>query len=255
MKTRRPWRVETSIAAAIVLLCLAASISGASGTPWPALLGPREALALEVSPAVGRVWIEPTLSRTINGPSAHVPLDVYVALVDTPEVTAAAARFRRIRTYDIHTLDDDSYWGDDGDGARFVARVLRREPRRRIFLSQGRLVNPLLGTITASALTVLDLEPRDGEVSPRLTAYMYIAKGGGATLARLLVPAFGFVADRKLGEGLRVTSTVAEWAVERSGGFCDWLAHEPLLPMQRDRIQAALPTCAAASRSSTPWAS
>jgi hypothetical protein len=244
-------RVETSIVAAIVLLCLA-SISGASGTPWPPLLGSREAFPPEVSTAVERVWIEPTLSRTINGPSARVPLDVYEAFVDTPEVTAAAARFRRIRTFDIHALDDDSYWGDDGDGARFVNRVLRREPRRRVLLSEGQLVNPLLGTISASALTVLDLEPQDGEVSPKLTAYMYIAKGGGATLARLLVPRFGFIADRKLGEGLRATSAVAEWAVERSGSFCDWLAHEPLQPVHRDRIQTALPTCAAASRSNTP---
>ena len=107
-------RVETSIAAAIVLLCLA-SISGASGTPWPPLLGSREAFPPEVSTAVERVWIEPTLSRTINGPSARVPLDVYVAFVDTPEVTATAARFRRIRSYEIHALDDDRYWGSDGD--------------------------------------------------------------------------------------------------------------------------------------------
>ena len=252
MKTRRPWRVETSIAAAIVLLCLAASISGAAGAPWPALLGPREAFSPDVSTAVERVWIEPTLKRTINGPSARVPLDVYEAFVDTPEVTAAAARFRRIWSYEIHAVDDDRYWGDDGDGARFVARVLRREPRRRVILSEGQHVSPFLGTIRGSALTVFDLEPQDGEVNPRLTAYMYIAKGGGATLARLLVPTFGFIADRKLGEGLRVTSMVAEWAVDRSGGFCDWLAHEPIPPVQRDRILAALPTCAAVSRSSTP---
>jgi len=41
---------------------------------------------------------------------------------------------------------------------------------------------------------------------------MYIAKGGGAALARLLAPRLGFIADRKLG-GLRATSAVAEWAV------------------------------------------
>ena len=64
-----------------------------------------------MSTAVERLWIEPTLSRRINGPSARVPLDVYVALIDTPEVTAAAARFRRIRSYEIHALDDDHYWG------------------------------------------------------------------------------------------------------------------------------------------------
>jgi hypothetical protein len=188
----------------------------------------------------------------INGPSARVPLDVYVTFVDLPEVTAAAARFRGIRSYEMHALDDDRYWGDDGDGARFVARVLRREPRRRVFLFQGQHMSPFLGTISGSALTVLDLEPQDGEIRPHLTAYVSIANRGAATLARALVPTFGFIADRKLGEGLRVTSAVAEWAVDRSGGFCDWLEHEPIPPVQRDRISAALPTCAAVSRSSTP---
>jgi len=66
-----------------------------------------------------------------------------------------------------------------------------------------------------------------------------------AALARTLIPTFGFLADRKLGEGLRVTAEVAEWAADRSGGFCEWLAHEPVPPMRRDRILAVLPWCAA----------
>jgi hypothetical protein len=245
-------RVETAITVAIVLQCLVASISRASGTSWPSLLGSREAFSPEVSAAVERVWLQPTLSRTINGPSARVPLDVYAAFVDAPEVTAAAARFRRIWSYAIHTVDDDRYWGDDGDGAQGVARVLRREPRRRVVLSEGHHTSPLLGTIRGSALTVLDLEPRDGAVKARLTAYVYIDNPRAATLARLLVSTFGFIADQKLGEGLRVTSAVAEWAVDPSGGFCDWLAHEPIPPVQRERILAALPTCAAATNTSKP---
>src|SRR5215470_16435300 len=71
------WRRGT-VAAAIVLVCLAARISGASRTPWPPLLGSREAFPPDVSTAVERVWTEPTLSRTIHGPPARVPLDVYV---------------------------------------------------------------------------------------------------------------------------------------------------------------------------------
>jgi len=216
------------------------------------LLGSREAFSPEVSTAVERLWTEPTLSRRINGPSARVPLDVYVALIDTPEVTAAAARFRRIRSYEIHALDDDHYWGDDGDGARFVAQVLRREPRRRVLLTQGQQISPVLGTISGSTLSVLDLETQEGQITLRLTAYVYIANRGAATFARVLVPMFAFIADRKFGEGLRVTAAVAEWAVDRTAGFCDWLAHEPIRPVQRDRILAAVPTCAAASNSGTP---
>jgi hypothetical protein len=243
--------VETLITASIVLACLASSASGAARTSWPSLLGSREAFSPELSAAVERVWLEPTLSRTIIAPSVRAPLDVYAAFVDTPEVTAAAARFRKIQSYEVRVLDDDRYWGDDGEGARGIVRVLRREPRRRIFLSQGEHTNPFLGTIRGSALTILDLELQDGRVNPRLTAYVSIDNRTAATLARLFVPMLGFIADRKLGEGLRVTSAVTEWAVDRSGGFCNWFAHEPLPQAQRDRILAALPTCAMASRSST----
>jgi len=56
--------------------------------------------------------------------------------------------------------------------------------------------------------------------NPKLVAYIYIDSPVAATLARALVPTFGFLADRKLGEGMRVTAEVAEWAIEPSGGFC-----------------------------------
>src|SRR5262249_10896439 len=101
---------------------------------------------------------------------------------------------------------------------------------------------------SGSALTVLDLESRRDTVDPRLTAYVHIDDRVAATLARLLVPTLGFIADRKLGEGLRLTTAVAEWAVDRSGGFCDWLAREAVPPVQRDRVLVALPTCAAGLR-------
>jgi len=198
-----------------------------------------------VSAAVERVWIEPTLSRTVNGRSARVPFDVYIAFVDTPEVTAAAARFRKLGSYEIQALDDDRYRANDGDGARGIAQVLRREPRRLVLLSQGEHTGPILGTISGSALTILDFEPREGVVNPRLTAYVYIDNRVAAALARVLIATFGSLADRKLGEGLRVTAEVAEWAVDRSGGFCEWLAREPVPPARRDRILAALPSCAA----------
>ena len=233
------------LAAATILLALATGANGESAAVWPALLGSREAFPPDVSAAVEHVWIEPTLSRTVNGRSARVPFDVYVAFLDTPEVTAAAARFRKLGRYEIHALDHERYWASDGDGARGIAQVLRREPRRVVLLSRGEHTGPILGTITGSALTILDLEPREGVVNPRLTAYVYIDNRVAAALARVLIAIFGSLADRKLGEGLRVTAEVAEWAVDRSGGFCEWLAREPLPLARRDRVLAALPSCAA----------
>jgi hypothetical protein len=108
----------------------------------------------------------------------------------------------------------------------------------------GEYTGPMLGTITGSALTVLDLESRGDVVDPKLTAYVYIDDPVAAVLARLLMATFWRLADRKMAEALRVTAGVAEWAVDRSGGFCEWLAREPLPSVQRSRILAVLPACA-----------
>jgi len=78
-------------------------------------------------------------------------------------------------------------------------------------------------------------------VNPTLTAYVYIDNRVAAALARTLITSFGFVADRQLGEGLRVTAEVAEWAVDRSGGFCEWLlpaCSARLSPEASGRIQS-----------------
>src|SRR5262245_20658334 len=144
----------------------------------------------------------------------------------------------------FEVLDSDRYWASDGDGANGIAQALRREPRRLVLLSRGEHSGPILGGISGSALTILDLEPREDIVNPRLTAYVHIDNRVAAALARALIPSLGFLVDRKLGERLRVAAEVAEWAVDRSGGFCEWLAREPLAAGRRDRIVAVLPSCA-----------
>src|SRR3989442_14497236 len=132
-----------------------------------------------------------TLSRAVSGRSARVPFDVYVAFMDTPEVTAAAARFRKLGSYEIQALDDDRYRANDGDGAQGVAQVLRREPRRSVILSQGQHTGPILGTIRGSALTVLDLEPRGEAEDSRLAPYDNIDNRVAAAAPGARVPGFG----------------------------------------------------------------
>ena len=232
------------LAAVTALLAFATDAGSVPIGPWPSVLGSREAFSPEMSAAVERIWINPTLRRTVNGPPARVPLEVYAAFVDTPEVTAAAARFRNLGSYHVQAIDDDRYRGDDGNGARGFSHVLRRERQRRIIFSEGAHTGPFLGTISGSALTVLDLEQHGDRVNPTLTAYVHIDDRVAAALAQVLVASFR--SARKLAEGLRVTAGVAEWAVEPSGGFCEWLAREPLPAARRHRIVAALPSCARA---------
>ena len=132
---------------------------------------------------------------------------------------------------------------DDHDGARGTYRVLVREERRRVILSRGEHSGNILGTITGSALTVVDFEPSSGGVDQRLTAYVRIDNAVAAALARLIVWAFGFIADRKLAEGFNVTAAIAEWAVEQPAEFCQWLRQEPLSGGQRERLRSVLPNC------------
>jgi len=240
--------LKAPVAVATVLLTLVSRAGADSPESWPSLLGPRNVFAPDVSAAVERIWSEPTLRRTVRGRPARVPLNVYVAFMDTPEITAAAARFKKLGSFDVRAIDDDHYLASDGAGARGSAQVLRREPRRMVMLSRGEHTGPFLGTISGSALTIVDLQPQGRAVNPTLVAYVYIDSPVAAALAQALVPTFGFVADHKLGEGLRMTAEVAEWAIDPSGGFCQWLAREPMRPARRQRIMAALPSCGTPSQ-------
>ncbi len=241
-------RARSKSAAGLVsLLTLAVSATGdAPGTSWPAFLLPPETFPASIVASVERVWTAPTLARTIEGPTVGAPYAVYVAFVDSPDVSAAAARFRHLAKYEVEPLAGDAYRAEDGAGARGTYRVLAREPRRRVILSHGEYSGPLIGAISGSALSVLDLEPdHDGadSVGQHLTVYVRIDNAVAAAVARLLVFLFGGIADRKLAAGLTVTAKVTEWAVEHPADFCAWLAQTPLDPARQARILAVLPPC------------
>ena len=200
------------------------------------------------------MWSDPTLSRTVRGRAAHVPLDVYVAFLDTPDVTAAAARFRGLASYEIQALDDGRYLASDGVSARGPAQVLQRQPRRVVVLSRGEHTSPLARTISGSALTVIDVGPERHGVTPTLVAYVCIDNPLAASSRANARPDLGFIADRKLRRGNARHRGVAEWAVDPSGGFCDWLVREPLPPARR-APDYRLPSRRAHARTGSPLGS
>jgi len=235
-KPKRAW------AATLVVLSIAARTwADLPNHSWPPFLASRESFPPDIVAAIERVWLEPTLSRTVRGRPARVPFDVYAAFVDSPDVTAAAARHKKLAPYVVEALGDDRYRADDRAGARGFYRVLLRDPQRRVILSWGEHSGSLLGTISGSALTLLDLEPRGDAVDQTLTTQVRIDQTLAAALARVLVLVFGWLADRKLGEGFAVSAQVAEWAAERPAEFCEWLASEPLPSERRERLLAVLP--------------
>jgi hypothetical protein len=230
-----------------VLLLIAAGAAGVAGeTPdrhWPPFLAPPSAFSRDIATTVERLWLAPTLTRTVRGRPARAPFELYSALVDTPEVTAAAARFLGVARYEVEPIEDGWYRATDNNGARGVWRVLVREPTRRVVLSRGEHSGGLLGRIGGSALTVMEFTAGEGAVRPTLTVHVYIENPVAASLARLLLPMFGRLADHKLAEGFAVTARVAEWARERPQEFCAWLSHEPLPPPRRQRLLAVLTEC------------
>ena len=241
-KEKTAWVAGLLVAGALA----AAWADPAGGRAWPPFLAPREAFPVDVVASVERVWLEPTLRRTVEGRPARAPFEVYAAFVDAPDVTAAAARFRKLASYAVEPLGDDRYRADDGAGARGFYRVLVREPHRRVILSWGEHRGAFLGTISGSAITVLEIEPRGDLVAQTLTAHVRIDQRVAAALARVLALFFGSLADRKLAEGFAVSAQVAEWAVEQPRAFCEWLAGAPLLPESRERVFGVLPCQAGA---------
>ena len=233
--TRRKGRA-LKIAAVVGALSAAAT----PASDWPDFAPPRDALAPGIVSSIERVWSAPTLSRTVQGGSAPVPLATYDAFVDAPDVTAAAARHLKLAAYQVRVLDDDWYEADDGHGARGVYRVVARTPTRCVILSWGRHSGGILGTISGSALTVLDFEDLREAVGQKLTVYVLIENRVAATLAKALAPIFGQFVDRKLTEGFRVTSRVAEWAVSRPDEFCPWLSGQGLADERARRLYAAV---------------
>lgn len=243
---RRPPIAPLVLLTAALLAAGAGHPLAAAEPPWPAwppFLAPPTAYGPEVAAAVERVWREPSFRRTVRGRPAPVPFEVYVVFVDTPEITAAAARHLALAPWEVTLVGDDEYVADDGEGARGRYRVLAREARRRVMLSHGEHSSLFLGQIQGSALTVLELEPHPDRVEQSLTAHVLIDNRVAAALARLLIALFGFVADRKLTEGFEVTAQVAAWALEQPEDFCAWLARGAFRPERRARVARALPAC------------
>jgi hypothetical protein len=235
--------VKIALVIALGLLSVAA---GPAPADWPSFVPPRSSLAAGVASTIEQVWRHPTFARTVEGVAAPVSLDVYDAFVDAPDVTAAAARHLRLAKYDVRVLDDDWYQASDGRGARGLYRVLVRDRHRRVIVSWGSHSGAILGTVTGSALTLLEFDDRAGQVGQKLTAYVLIDNTVAAALARTLVPVFGGLVDRKLTEGFQVTATVAEWATSRPSEFCAWVRDHVADGERARRLLAAVGSCARA---------
>ena len=208
---------------AVVLLVLTVTALGSAPLDWPPFLRASDEYPAEIARDVKRLWTDATFTRTVSADPAPVPLSFYLRFIDAPDLAAAAARHLRLTTYDVKVLDDDVYEVNNGDSTHGVYRVLRRDGGRRILLSWGRHRGPIVGTVGGSALTTLDFANDSGRSSQRLAVNVIVDQRATATITRAIVPLFGWLVDRKLGEAFRTAAAAAAWAHGKPHEFCAWL--------------------------------
>ena len=106
---------------------------------WPPFLGPRSSFPPSIDAAVEHVWLDPTLSRQVRGRTARVLLDVYIAFIDSPDVTAAAAR---------HLVEDIRARGNHlSTGFVGVGHLTPTLTRAAMGITPGRALNVSAGGI------------------------------------------------------------------------------------------------------------
>lgn len=238
--------MTSSFALAFASLLLAEVAHAAQEFP-PFLPGAGE-FPPDVRAEIVSVWSGHTLTRTVDGRRARVPLEIYRLVIDHPDVTAAASRHLGLVKYRVRALGPDRYAAEDGDGATGIYRVLLQEDRRRVMLSHGSHEGRVLGRISGASLTILSFEVRAGEdgaheVSQRVETFVRIDNRVAAFFARLLFPLFSSYADRKIVETFNVTAQVSEWAATEPAAFCAWLRSPEGMPERREAFAAVFPSC------------
>lgn len=203
------------------MVTFGAAIATAAEDPtWPPFLPPRA--TVPEATRVERIWTGETFRRTLTPPPVEVPLGLYGALIDAPDVVAAAARRLGVATETVTSLGDGSWEVRSEKGSRAVYRVLSSTPDRRVVLSHGHVM--VLGlAIPGSVLGMLDLRDRTTSVEQRLTVHARVENAAWALVAKFLLALLPSLADAELARGFRITAAVATWAGRDPVDFCAWL--------------------------------
>ena len=202
-------------------VCLAPRCSlAADDSRWPPFLPARD--SVPDAALVEHVWGHETFRRTLSPPPLDVPLVLYAALIDAPDVLAAAAARRGLSTETAARRADGSYEFRSPKGSRAVYRVLVSEPDRRVVLSHGHLV--VVGLkVAGSVLGVLELQDREEGLRQRLTVHARLDNTVWAFLMKFLLALMPALADEQLSRGFRIAGAIATWARHDRDEFCAWL--------------------------------
>jgi hypothetical protein len=199
-------------------LALVSSLQ-ADDSRWPPFLPPRA--SVPEAALVERTWVQKTFQRSFSPPPVNVPIDVYTALIDSPDVVAGAARELGIASETAGRRADGSYELRSPDGSEAIFKVLVSEPNRRAVLSYGHVVVWGL-EVKGSVLGILDLREHEGSLHQQLTAQGHVENTAWAFMTRFLLALVPSLADKELSRGFRIAADVATWAWRDRDEFCAW---------------------------------
>jgi hypothetical protein len=186
---------------------------------WPPFL-PRSG-EIRTDEAVQKFWRRKTFARKLSAVPLNVPMDLYTALIDVPDVVAAAANHLGIAFDTVQVMGDAAYELRSPDGSRASIQVLVRQTGERVTFSQGQLNTGGL-VIRGAVLGVLKLYSEADGIHQDLMAYVLIDSAIVAWLSKAFLPLMSRTVDEELSRGFKITGAVAKWAWQNRDEFCHW---------------------------------
>jgi len=194
--------------------------------------------------AVEEIWKKRTFERKLSPAPVGVPMDLYVALINAPEVVAAAANHLQMTAATLTIVADRTYEWRSPDGSQAMLRVLLSEPAQQVTLSQGQLAVHGL-TVRGSVLGNLKLSSGEGGVHSELATYVRIDNVILAWLTKALLALMPKTIDAELSKGFEITGAVARWVWQAPEEFCQWQETARFAP-ERVKLIADAARCSGA---------
>jgi hypothetical protein len=226
----------------VAACCWAETSLSAQAAAWPPFLPERVAVPASIAASmtdaealeVEQVWTQRTFERHVRAPRLDLPLPIYVAVIDSPDVLAAAAHHLGLTDESARVAADGSFELSSPGGSRARYKVLLSEPDRRVTLSRG--THAALGThVGATVLGNLKLPASEGgAIEPELDVFVRVENPVLSWLAQALQWVLPSIADQELLRGFRLAQAVATWAFKDPSAFCAWIATQEL-PAERRR--------------------
>ena len=196
---------------------------------------PLDALDSDRREKVQSVLNQALFSQTVRGITYRSRPEVLEFLLDHLDFATSIARVLKLGRYRIERRGD-GFWGDDGAGATGTFKLLFSDPRRRLYLVRLQYSKPLLPTIEAQLLILLEYDKlTDGNGDPLIEQQVvgYAAPenaltGALAQLVATLSPSsVESSVTKKVRRLFRQVATMTQMATDDPEGLYERLARSP----------------------------